>query len=304
VIGFLVAMKRRIARPLFAAIAIAIACTIVVASMPIDWDGASSLGARRLVVLLPLFALLATPAVAPVVRWIGARQWRMRAALGGAFFAMLGLAFVGAGLVTVRGKINYDRPLAQAEQYGDGAGAFWAQIDENVGGLAILPAQRAFAWRYGLPKRSYYRALEIDWFDREYRTLVVRKNHLDFGEALARGLTTGFVKVEGGGARLNESRGTIVFTPSWPYVTHFVVRATAARKSTLAIASRTFFGTTTPIAQIDLAAEIESAPRVAVPAGAYDSGVNELVLTGDATAEIVVKRIELYDDGEYAPAFQ
>ena len=126
---------------------------LLVSSAPLDWHGNWSLGARRLLPLLPFVIVFSSLAVerscAHARRYLSPRFLRPAAVL----VVVVTLVNNVPASTTIRG----DRELSQRELYGalSPLRPLWSALDAAGLDVALLPAELYFGLRYGLPARSY-----------------------------------------------------------------------------------------------------------------------------------------------------
>jgi hypothetical protein len=299
VAGAVLAFRRDVARTRLLVILGAFLIELYLASIPLDWDARSTIGARRLLPMIPLLVVLATVAVARVVAWFEARASRVRVLVTGLVLAPLAFVFLGESVWFSEPEHYFDYYPSQQAIYGDAFAASWRVIDERIGVLAVLPAQLVFSLRYGLPHEAYWKATHLYWYLRDHQTMRFERARLELKDKGLRAGMTGFAQGDDG-VQLVQPRGTLVFCAEWPYATHLVVVASSARPASLRVSSRSFFGVSQRYGTISLGPS-ETTTRLTIPRGSFDSGVIELVFEGDAAAETHVRSVELVDKGVYAP---
>jgi len=265
----------------------------------LDWPPA-----RRFANLTPLLAWLAAYPLDGARRWLarGSRALVAAAALAGLPVAVYA---VGYGWGQPRGLVPSERPLTQAELYGGAAQGFWALVDQTVGGVATWPAERVFQARYGLPGDRLGDAAFPRWYLRDFRTLEFGPRGLPLSNATVRRLTRGLAPVSGG-ARPTSARAAVVFAAEWRVAPHLTVHATVTAPVTLRVGFRSFLGRTVWCGEAQPLAP-GGAPLVfGVPAGAFGSGLNELLLefSPAAIGALTLHAITFEDRRALPPAFE
>jgi hypothetical protein len=265
----------------------------------LDWDGSSSFGARRLVGLVPLLTLWASVAAMRAQRWLSAGH-RMRVALGFAICAPFVWTFGGAVAGLPSGKTTIERVLSQEELYGAGSAVAWSLVDRFVGDVAVYPAALVFAFRYGLPVTSFLDASTFIGYERDVRSLGTPTPLPPLNDPR-------LVRTTRGGVHENDAlrvdgRASVVFAVRWPVATHLVVEAAATQPTEVrvgrgrALREPQWFGS--------IRVEGAMKPyRVPVPAGGFDSGMNEIVLEVAAPrgAPVRVRSLQPEDANTYPP---
>jgi hypothetical protein len=211
---------------------------------------------------------------------------------------------VGYGWGQPRGLVPSERPLTQAELYGGAAQGFWALVDQTVGGVATWPAERVFQARYGLPGDRLGDAAFPRWYLRDFRTLEFGPRGLPLSNATVRRLT---------GARPRERRRAPHHAPRRRRLRRRVARRhpphrarTVTEPVTLRVGFRSFLGRTVWCGEAQPLAP-GGAPLVfGVPAGAFGSGLNELLLefSPAAIGALTLHAITFEDRRALPPAFE
>jgi hypothetical protein len=300
VAGLVLALRDRPERARLAVVFAAFAIQIYLSSIPLDWDASSTIGARRLLSLIPLMALFATVAVERARRWFALRRGCRRVLFSVLLFTPMAFIFLGETAYFSQPKRPYDYYPSQEALYGDAVRASWRAIDENIGALALLPAQLVFSLRYHLPQAAYWKATYTIWYFRNFETLAVTRARLDLKDSELKAGMTGFGRTKNG-VRILRPHATLVFCTQWSYATHLAVVGRAVKPVTLRVYSRSFFGARRTLGVVHLGPD-QSTVKLAIPHGAYESGVQEIIFDGaDADAKADLRSIELSDDALYAP---
>ncbi len=286
-------------RTLVLALLLACVATTWISSAAIDWDASGTFGARRLTSLAPLLATPVAIAVDSVRRWLQAKPARMALALGLAVLAPVAFTISGAAYAQTMGKLPTDVGVSEAQLYGTGETMAWNVIEERIGAVSILPAELLFRVRYGLPFTSLRAATEAV-YQRNLITLAWVHDTLDLGDEQAVQLTTGF-EHQPHGIRMTGTRGTVVFASQWPFATGLYVRAHADRPTHVRVGRGRSFGRTDWYGDLPIDAT-DTAVRVDVPEGAFDSGINEFVFEcDDPGAGVTVGSLKIEDTRTQRP---
>jgi hypothetical protein len=262
-------------------------------SAVMDWESS-----RRLLNTTPLFVLCAAAAIEKLSAWLSTPE-RLRRALAlsaGVFFALpvLGMAY-GAP----RGQLA--KSSNQEMEYGTSVASFWQMIDQGLGDLAIWPAELAFRVRYGLPMSAFQFA-STPRYKRNAWTLAWEDRAFNFADPEQRHTLSGFRDARDG-VQLVAPRGSFVFAAHWPYATHLIARARSTRPTPLKIGLRELGRGVVwfePTAQVQ--GEFASY-EYRVPEARWHTGLIELAIEAEPSAELVLSSIQLDDRAQRPPAF-
>jgi len=300
VAGALLAFRRRAARPRLLIVLTAFVIELYIAAIPLDWDASSTIGARRLLPMIPLLVVLAAVAVGPTVTWFSREAGRVRVLVVGLLFAPMAFVSLGESLYFSEPEHFYDYYPSQDSLYGNAFSASWRAIDQRIGALAVLPAQLVFTLRYGLPHEAYWKATHLSWYLRDHQTMRFARPRLELKDRDIKAGLRGFVQGDAG-ATLESGRGSLVFCVGWPAATDLEVVASAATPTVLRVTSRSFFGFRHTYGAVRVGPD-ERTTRIAIPRHTFDSGVVELLFEADDPAAAVrVASVEIMDRGYYAP---
>lgn len=298
VLGLPFFLRKRALAPVALGSLGAFVVVLYVASSALDWHGAGTYGARRLVVVTALFAVTASLALDAFARWVQTRPGRLWWVLGA---VALPVAFgnLGATWALPRERLPIHDGSSQAGLYGEGTRMAWSLVDERVGDVAVLPAAALFRLRYGLPMNAWRAATADRYYTRHYRSLAWSYRGLSLSDDVVRSLVLG-ARPAPQGMLVVEPRARLVFAAGWPFATSVVVRAKAARPASLRVGLGHLTGVTWG-GRARIEAGETAAYRLELPAGAWDSGLVELVFeVDDVGAGVVLERIEP-DDEELRP---
>jgi Dolichyl-phosphate-mannose-protein mannosyltransferase len=300
-IGMWCGIRAQATRPFALGLAAAFLTTLFIAASPLDWEASSSFGARRLVSVVPVLAILAAMTLDRIKTWMHRRRGRATAALGAAVAAPVAFAILGSAVGNGVGKSTIEHPLTQEELYGMGTATTWFFLDRDVGDLAVLPAELAFSLRYGLPMNAFRDATR-PWYSRDSRTMGFLSNLPSLHDPQ-------FTKVQAGlapgadGSRMVARRARIVFVAAWPFATGLTVDARSDTPVRVHVGSGRAFGRTVWYGDLDLpGGGTPTTTTVPIPPESFDSGLVELVFESDAAvgAGVVVRGVQLQDTGTYA----
>jgi hypothetical protein len=296
VLGMGLGLASRRHRPLALGATLTFLVCLWISSAPLDWNGKATFGARRLVVLTPLFVLfgaLALEAAAPIAR-------RHRSALLAlAAIVVFAVPVLGGVLGTTTGETSLEGG-SQASTYGGGVTTFFRVVDQSIGDVAILPAEAFYAARFGLPMRSFRAATTDRHYRRSYRDLSWEPNALDFRDASLREASAGTRPHERGVA-LTGADASFVFTAGWPFATRGALELTTDGPCAIALRLGTTFG------RCDLGEHpVEGGKATiafAIPEGCFDSGLVELRFRTRGAGGVVLERLVLDDEASYPPPY-
>jgi hypothetical protein len=267
---------------------------LYVASSALDWHGAGTYGARRLVVMTGLFVVTAALSLDALARWLRARPGRIWWAVA-ALALPVAFANLGATWALPRERVPIHDGASQAGLYGEGTRTAWSLVDERVGDLAVLPAAALFRLRYGLPMNAWRAATADRYYTRHYRSLAWSYRGLSLRDDVVRGLTRGVRPVDGG-VLVVEPTARLVFSAGWPHATSVTVRARADRPVDLRLGVGSLTGVAWGGRARVVPGELASY-RLELPPGQWDSGLVELVLAvDDVGAGVVVDRLDPDDE--------
>lgn len=277
VLGAITLVRKAPFRLVASALFIVVALEIWISSSALDWHGSSTYGARRLTTLTPILVVFAAAAFDSLRAFLDARPGLARAALGVAFVLPLGFATTGAVWSLPRSGISLGEGPSQADLWGKGTTVALSLVDERFGTVASLPAQWAFAWRYGLPGNRFLDATQSPWYIRNYRNLHFYAQTLPLADKRLGRTMTGFSQ-DKVGARMVASEARIVFAAQWRHATSYRLEGKAAKEGVrLRVGQGFAFGKVRWLGTVVLGEAVRE-EAIAVPEGAFGSGLNEIVL--------------------------
>jgi hypothetical protein len=298
--GLVVGARTKRTRPIALAALGAFAMVLWVASSPLDWHGKGTFGARRLLVMTPVwivFAAIALQRLAPFVR-------KHAVVLGtSAALLLFGVPVVGATLATKRGELPVERGSPQTVQYGNGVRAMWSVFDDRVGDVAILPAELVFSARFGLPMRSFRAATTDKFYRRSFHTLEWEPRTFEFTDETALHASTGLAPYANGVKLSSDAHeAKVVFAAGWPFATDAELTLDATERAEVSLAVGTF------LRRCELGVRTTDAGaartlRWSIPPGCFDSGLVELRVRESAPGRAVLLRLALDDTHVYPPSY-
>jgi len=246
------------------------------------WHGGASYGARRLTVLAPVYVATTALLLQWLWRHLSAAPWRVAVFAAVGWLAPWALVNIGGSDAVGDGRLAYEGPVYMPALYGQSATAALTDIYNRVGNPLVFPATMTFRARYGLPPTRFDLLAGGGMFAHNYRPVysfgndVIRFYDPFVASLLADGLTP-----SPEGATTRGGGGRFLIELAWPYVTHVQLDAAPVgdRPVVLTVACRSFFGFEkrfrVPITRAQRTTE------VAVPAGMFDAGINEVILRAE-----------------------
>ena len=272
-----------------------VAALLWVASSPLDWHAKATFGARRLVVLTPLFVVFAARALEVVFEGIPRPANRLAVAATGVLVLALGLPVLGAVMGTTTGKT----PLEDAPLHLNTAGRAYRTV-AAVGEAAIIPAKIFYALRFRMPPRSFGFATTDLFYRRSYRDLSWEPQTLVFSNEALREASRG-TELRATGLALMASEASVMFTAGWPFADlgRLEVNAVAPGALSLSLA--------TTLRRCELGEHrLEKGSNIiafTIPAGCFNSGLVKLGFRFAPSAGAVIERLTLDDRRALPPPF-
>jgi hypothetical protein len=295
VVGLPFALRDRATRAWLWPFVVAASIEGYVYASGLDWHASGTVGARRLTTLTPLYVVLATYAIVRIVEWLRARPQRVWGALGVATAVPVLVSNLGITIGYAKNEINCCHGSSQAELYGQGSKAFWEQVDERVGDVAVLPAAMWLAFQHGIPVRRFRDATESRYYQRDFRTRKFGRNDLPFGDAEL--VTVGFEDAKPG-QRMTGTVGRVVFAAEWPRATSMTFSVRSTQPAELAVGRRGALGFTRAWGTLRLPGGPDWVERtITLPPGGFSSGIMDLVLrqAQPATTDVWIKSVRIDD---------
>ncbi|MDB4946413.1 MAG: hypothetical protein JWP97_5947 [Labilithrix sp.] len=276
-------VRRDPAKRAMAIAVVVVGCaTFYIASSALSWTGSASLGARIQTSLVPALLPPAAAFLEALVRWAERRRLGAHAAV-----ALLLAPWLVIGWNAAASGVPNDRPVPAPQLYGSGMTYTVKQIYDSIGNPWTLPASAVFYARYRAAPSVLDGLASDGMFQKHYRTLALAgSDTLAFASPPSTYWSEGLQPAAAGapGTRLEGSARFLV-TLYWPWVTK--VRLTAKAVSgpvTVKIRSGSFFGRRT-VGEVTLTGS--ETVEIAVPARAFDSGINEVLLSSDGPLDLV-----------------
>lgn len=296
--GLVVAARRTDSRWLTLGVCVTAVMENFVSSAALDWYGGWTLGARRLVPLVPFFVIYGALAIEAAHGWIRRRSWsgwlsRLREPTTLRWLAGIALASALANGIHASLLVSGDRAVTQRDLYGAWSPLrpLWSWLDELGIDPAILPAEAYFVLRHRLPPTSYREAL-VPRYRRRYRNLVFVDPELDLTNPSWAKLTRGG-EWSPEGIRVSKGEAHLVFTAEWPFATHVRIRVEPTQGGTLELRADRLFGDVA-IGTVDVPATTHPIDfELPLPPGTFDSGINDWGFR--AGGDLVVSKIVLED---------
>jgi hypothetical protein len=274
------------------AIVLTMIANFYVASAALAWTGSGTSGARVQTSLAAGLVVCAAASIAAILRWTARRRFAAAAALG------LGLAplLLVTWFVPTSGAA-IDRPVPAPDLYGEAVRQPLRKLYAKTGNPCIFPASIAFKLRYRAPVVAFDALADDGMFKRHYRTLKTEDDILDFRESARPSAfwSEGLPPSPVFGADVKPNARFLV-TLYWPWVTRLRVRArpTTAEPGKLRIHTGSLFGAEL-VGEATFSGDEEV--EVAVPRGAFDSGINEVILDSHPPVALVTMRF--VDEGAH-----
>lgn len=278
-------------RPLVLAGLAAALGALLVAASPLDWHGKATFGARRLVVLTPLFVIAGAIAIDRLGRRI--RRVSVRHAVGAALVLALGAPVVGAVLGVTTGETPLEEP------FGAPSGRAFRAV-AALGELAVAPARALYAARFGLPASSFGAATTDRHYRRSYRDLTYEPNVVDFRDAALAAASTGTMRTSDG-LRIVAPSARVGFTAGWHHADMAILRLVAARGGRLTLSLVRPLGSCA-LGPLDVPAGASEHP-ITLAEGCFDSGLLALTFAGDPESGVTAQSLTLLDRRALPPPF-
>jgi hypothetical protein len=297
--GLVLLVRMRELRWLVVPLLLCSAIEIYLSSAALDYEGA-----RRLLNLTPLGAYCIALVLQRLAGWVVARPGRAGRTAAVALLAAIAWPNVAVCFGYAHGKLGWDVPLTLAERFGEGEKQTTAAVESTVGGLDALPAEWIFALRYRLRPSAFGWASHPQWYQRDMRSLEYTRNDFAFLASESRALLRGFrIDADSPAACIAGRTASAVFATQWPFATRARLTYDATQAQTLSTVSRSFVGIGTRWEDAEIRPGTANKAFVRIPAGGFDSGINELEFepSGDA-GSLCLRALELIDDTPYPRA--
>jgi hypothetical protein len=296
--GFaLAARQSRIRLVTVACIAASVVETLV-SSSSLDWSAHWTLGARRLLPLMPFVVVFSAVAADPIALYLRKRVSERARYIGAAVVIALVLVNNIPAATIVRGDVEF----SQRELYGAWSPfrPVWKALDDAGIDVALLPAELYFTARYGLPMRSYREAI-TPRYRRGHRDLLFFPNaEIDLREAWAANLIWGAAWSRRG-AEVTEKEAHVVFAAEWPYATHVKLLVSSPINARLDMAIGGAFGARQAVGSAIVTAGGEPMwVELELPPKSFDSGIDEWIFRTEG-GTVLLSNIEILDRQPLTP---
>jgi hypothetical protein len=285
VVPFLVDRRRR---AIAASAVVVMILQFYLASSAISWTGSATMGARVQTSLAVGLLVTTAASLEAILRWTRRRRF---AALAIATLALAPVAF-DTWSIPVSGVAN-DRPVTAPELYGNAYRFAWSEVYDAVGNPWIAPAYVVWKLRYGAPAKAFDALATEGIFKRHYKKLGHAENDTLVLDRPPAAYWAENLDLAPGGGMAVRSGSRFLVALYWPWVSHVRIHARPLGNApaTLSVRTGSFF------ARHDvgtLTFDKEATLDLAVPPGAFDSGINEVLLATDAPLAVV--SIQFVDD--------
>lgn len=261
--------------PLGLAIVLAAVGNVYVSSSALSWTGGATLGARVQTSLAVAFVLGIAASSGAIHRWA-----RRRRAAAGTAVVLLLAPWLWLTWVSGTAGLSNDRVVRAPELYGAAATHGIADVYSAVGNPWTLPGTLVFAARYGAHPRVFDRVAEDGMWRRDFRTLkAITTDTFSFLEPPPGYWSEGIVDVGEGVGLPAAGHGRFLISLYWPWVT--AVRVTAhpmKDPAVLSIESASFWRSR-ELGRLRF--DGKQTVEITVPRDAFDSGINEVILSSD-----------------------
>jgi hypothetical protein len=257
------------------AIVLAAVANVYVSSAALSWTGSATLGARVQTSLAPAFVLGVAASSDALLRWA-----RRRRAAAGTALVLLVAPWLWLTWVSGTAGLPNDRVVRAPELYGTAATHGVADVYGAVGNPWTLPGTLVFAARYRAHPRVFDQVAEDGMWRRDFRTgRGITSDTFSFLEPPSGYWSEGILSVGDGLGLPAGGHGRFLISLYWPWVTAVRITAhTLEDSATLSIQAASFWRTrTVGRLRFDGKKTIE----VAVSPDAFDSGINEVILSSD-----------------------
>lgn len=252
------------------------------------WHSGGSFGARRLTTMAAPFVATVALSLSAVWHWLQQKPGRTAVFAATGWVLPWAVINVGASNANVDGRIPYDREVPAPQLYGDGLRYGLQSIHDVMGNPLVFPAAVTFWARYGMHPKRYDDFSGGGMFHHNYRPVFQDGPDLiDFSQPASAKLLADGQTRSGEGLLVQAGKpGRFLAEVDWPWITHIVIAATpvGTQPAQLTIRNRSFFFGH-DVATVTLQPR-GAEQEIAVPAGAFDSGINEVLLEASADLRI------------------
>ncbi len=281
-VGFGMMLVRRNTRTVALLLLFPIAIDVYVNSAAV-WHAGASYGARRLTTLAMPFVATTAVVLAALWRWLAARPWRIKVFAATGWLLPWALLNLGGSAGNVSGRLPFARAVAGPELLGTSLRIVLDDLYTAVGNPAVLPATLMFAARYGIHPRRFDQVAAGGMFEHNYRPVTrTGPDVIRFADAQSAPLLLeGWTRAPDGMRLTAGRRARMLVELGWAYVTHveLAARPGVAVPARLTVTTRSFFGRHRSAAVVIPAGG--GTVELTAPPGAFDSGINEVLLESD-----------------------
>lgn len=281
--------RPRAMRALAIAIVFVGCLTFFIASSALSWTGSATLGARIQTSLVPALLPPAAAFLEALIRWTKRHRYA-----AGTAVALLCAPWIYIGWYAAASGVPNNNPVPAPQLYGSGVNFGISQIYNQIGNPFTFPASAVFFARYRAHPRVLDALASDGMFQHHYRTTALMGSDvLSFASPPAVFWSEHLVP-DSSGAKL-EGAGRFLVTLYWPWVTSVKLTAKAVHGPvTLRIRAASFFSRTT-LAVVTFRGR--ESIEFDVPPGAFDSGINEVLLSSDGP--LVLENWQWVDAGKH-----
>jgi len=284
VLGLGVLCVQRKNRPLGVVLLVPCLLELWISSAVLDWHGAASHGARRLVSLSAVFVMTSAISLQWIHEWLKAKSHRYVAALASGVIGLGGLVTFG---LAYKQPVPWDGAIAAPQLYAEGLRVGLDTIHQGIGNPLVLPASLVYAARSRVAPRRFDE-INGGMFIRDYKTMrsISDPTVTLRGADATRMLADGFELTPEGLSLGAGKQGRLLMELYWPWITHVTLIGHPVGNEPVDVEMNvaSFFWKRRA-ATFRLTKEN---PRVEIPIakGAFDSGMNEV--TFKATGPFVM----------------
>ena len=278
----------------FAAVAV-IAVVLWISSAPLDWHAKATFGARRLVVLTPLFVLFSARAIDAAFARVP-HALRGVALGSGAAVAVVWSALV---LAAVAGTTTGGTPLEAAPLQLHQAGRAY-RVVAAIGEIAVLPARLMYSARFGLPPRTFGLATTDLFYRRSYRDLSWEPRTLPFSSEELWQTSRGTNR-QATGLAIVGPEAAVVFTAGWPFANAAALEVHAVTPVVLGASVATTWHAC-ELGERHLNSGSNTV-HFTIAEGCFDSGLIEFRFRARPGSGVVLERLVLDDTRALLPPF-
>jgi hypothetical protein len=280
-LGLIPLVRRPDHRWLALPVACWIALEIYLNAAAMDWYGGWTYGQRRLTSLVGPFVLTTAVLIDRIGSWVTLKPSRVAAALTAGWVAPAVAIGLGASNAFTAGLVPGDAPTQAPSLYSGAFQSALQQVYSRIGNPFTAPAGLVFAMRYGLAPRKLDAVAVEGYLVHNHRLEVVGPDTLTFATINEDWIAEEMRITPAGAVLAAQARGRFLSPLAWPHITHLKLQGTPTTggPAVLRIWSGSFFFRR-DVGQVTIP-DGGGAVELAVPAGAFDSGINEIIVQSD-----------------------